>query len=255
VTPRTANFTADGDTAQRSFSDVVVDLEPAVAKEAGERGPALEPIGDRSGHLRLGREPAAGIIEHVMKGADQWHRLLLPGLAPRIGRLTPDLLLDGIKRSNPVEDVSGERRLGLMDIEHLATEVCPASDLGNVAGGIKRIIAGIGIGLEEAGKARQFALRVRTRTIGREPIPGERRRCCARRAIIDRIDPEPAGRGAASAGIEHGTGVSSAWILMALSPSSRMRAAIGSSSAAAWPAQPASVERSMSTPWAAIISA
>ena len=56
-------------------------------------------------------------------------------------------------------------------------------------------------------------------------------------------------------GSSTGTGVSSAWILSALRTSSRMRLTMGSRSAAACPVQPASVERSISSPCATIISA
>lgn len=45
------------------------------------------------------------------------------------------------------------------------------------------------------------------------------------------------------------------WSLRALSPSSRMQLTMGASSAASWPAKSANVDRSMSIPCAAIISA
>ncbi len=103
--------------------------------------------------------------------------MLSPGLVPRVGWLAADLFLDSVERSDPVEDVGGERgRFGLMDIEDFTPKVRPAGALSDLAGGIERIIAGIGVRLEEAGKARQPVLRVRARTMGREPIPGERRR-------------------------------------------------------------------------------
>src|SRR3546814_5672035 len=54
-------------------------------------------------------------------------------------------------------------------------------------------------------------------------------------------------------GSNMGTGVSSVWIFEAVRPTSRMRLMIGSSSTDACPTHPASVERSISIPCAAII--
>jgi len=76
-----------------------------------------------------------------------------------------------------LKDIGAERgRLGLMDVENLAREMRPAGDLDDAPGLVGLVISGIGIGLEMAGEAGKFGLRVCAGAIGREPIPDERRR-------------------------------------------------------------------------------
>ena len=93
-----------------------------------------------------------------------------------IGRLPTHIGFDGIKGADAFEEIGGERSwLGLMDVEYLAPEVCPAGNLGDAAALVELVICGIGIGLEMAREAGQFGLRMNTTAVGREPIPGERR--------------------------------------------------------------------------------
>ena len=75
-----------------------------------------------------------------------------------------------------------------MQVEDFAPEMRPASNLGHAAP-IQPVIAGIGIGLEEAAKAGEMRQRVRGGAVGREAIPGRARRRAARGAVVGRIYP------------------------------------------------------------------
>ena len=90
-----------------------------------------------------------------------------------------------------------------MDIEDLAPEVCPAGDLGDPAAGVKLVVTGIGVSLQEPGVAGQMLLWMSAGAVGGELVPDQRRCRGARGAIINGIDLEPAGGGAAAAGIKH----------------------------------------------------
>lgn len=176
--------------------------------------------------------------------------------APDIGRLAADVLFDPVESGDACQQVGGERGWAcLVALEDLAAEVRPAGDLLDAVALVQLLISGIAVGLEKAGERPQLALRMDAAAIRREPIPGERRGGGARCAVIDNIRPEPRLRSPALAGTSIGTGVSSVWSLAAFNPSPRIRLTMGSRRCAAWPAQPARVERSMSTPCAAIISA
>lgn len=123
---------ADGDAAHRTLGDIIVDLETAIVEDPRERGPALATIGDRLGHLRLGREAPQGIVEHGTQVLDQRRGTLVPDASSDMGRLPADFLLDLVEAGDPAEQIGGERRRsGGVAIEYLAPEVRPAGDLGD----------------------------------------------------------------------------------------------------------------------------
>lgn len=98
---------------------------------------------------------------------------------------------DLVDRADAGQKVGGQRCwLGCVDIEYLAPEMRPAGNLGDTVGGIKLVVASIGIGLQVAGKTCQFSLGVRARAIGRKLVPDKRRAGGSRAAIINRIDPQ-----------------------------------------------------------------
>ena len=130
-----------------------------------------------------------------------------------------------------------------------------ASNLGDTVGVVELVIAGIAIRLQMAGETGQLPLGMCTGQIGDERVPDQRRHGGAEAAIVNGVDPEPAVAVLPRPGSSMRTGVSSVWIFEAVSPTSRIRLMIGSSSTDACMTQPASVERSISIPCAAMISA
>jgi hypothetical protein len=223
---------ANRDAADRAFGDVVVDLQPAIIEEPRERSPALAAIGDGLGHLGLGREASQGVVEGGAQRLDQRRRSLQPAASSDVWWCPSDLFLDPVEGGDTRQQVGSERRrLGRVDIEDLAPEMRPAGDLGDAVGGVELVVTGIAVHLQEPGKAGELLLGVAAGAILGELIPDQRRRGVAGAAIVDDIGPDPAGCGLAGPGSSIGTGVSSVWILVAVSPASRMRLTIGSSSA------------------------
>src|SRR4029453_2098805 len=92
--------------------------------------------------------------------------LLLPDVSPSVRRLAADRSLDRVKLADFLQGVGGDRRFrAFVDVEDLAPEVCPTSDLDDPFA-IEFIEAGIGIGLQEATEpgqvlGRPFPLAVR----------------------------------------------------------------------------------------------
>ena len=165
----------DGNATQRAFGDIVVDLEPTTAEEAGERGPALGTIDDGLGHHRLGRQATKRIAECGSTVGDQRCGAILPRAASHIGRLPTHIGLDGIERADTFEDIGRQPgRLGLMNIEDLAPEMRPAGNLGHAPAQVELVISGKGIGLEMATETGELGLRMRACAIRANSIPNGR---------------------------------------------------------------------------------
>src|SRR3546814_2514138 len=119
--------------------------------------------------------------------------------------MAANLCLDLIELTDTLQQIGGERgRLGRMNVEYLAPEMRPASNLGDTVGVVELVIAGIAIGLQIAGETGQLPLGMCTGPIGGELVPDQRRRGGAAAAIVDGVSPEPASRRLATSRIEHG---------------------------------------------------
>ena len=78
-----------------------------------------------------------------------------------IGGLTANFVINPIERSDPLEQIGGQRcRTGLMVLEYLAPEMRPASHFLNAIAAIELGISGVSICLKETGECLQFGLRM-----------------------------------------------------------------------------------------------
>ena len=115
---------------------------------------------------------------------------------PGIAGLTPDLALDVIKVADPVECVACDLGFGGgVDVEEVAAQMGPAGRLADagLAGCIrcvKRLEAGIGVCLQDAGEPGQMTLRMLTLAVDREEVGRPRRRRVAPWPVISHIGPD-----------------------------------------------------------------
>ncbi len=131
----------------------------------------------------------------------------------------------------------------------------PASNLGDAVRVVELVITGVTISLEIAGEVGQLALGMCAGAIGGELIPDQRGGRGAAAAIVDGVSPKPAGRRLAPARIKHGNrrivgmGLRGGQADFADATDDRVE------QHGCLSTQPANVERSISTPCAAMISA
>src|SRR3546814_13024439 len=112
-------------------------------------------------------------------------------------RLTTHLVFDPVKPGDTCQQVGGERRRArLVVLEDLAPEVGPAGDLLDAVAVVELVVSGITVGLEKAGECVELAMRMDAAAIGRDTIPGQRRRGCTRTPVVDKLGPEHSPRGA-----------------------------------------------------------
>ena len=88
---------AFGHTAHGVLCYVIVNLQAAIVEEACQRDPTFTAIGNRLGHLGLGRKTARCIIESLLKIVGQWLGSVLAALSSDIGLLASNLCLDLIE--------------------------------------------------------------------------------------------------------------------------------------------------------------
>lgn len=106
--------------------------------------------------------------------------------------------------------------------------------------------------MEETPKSGERGLRKRINTVGREAIPC-RQRGRVPEAVMDHIE-QPTGCSASATRFDHRNWRVIHVDLVTFQHYLANAADDGASSAAVWPTEPASIERSMSRPWTAIIS-
>ena len=87
-----------------------------------------------------------------------------------------------------------------MDIEELAAHMRQAGDLADRPHSGQRTEAGIAVRVHPAGEALKMVLRMRCLAVGRESVPGRRRRFAVPGPLIPHIGPDPTGRRLAGAG-------------------------------------------------------
>ena len=131
----------------------------------------------------------------------------------------------------------------------------PASNLGDTVRVVELVITSIAVGLEIAGEVGQLPLGMCAGAIGGELKPDERGSRSAGAAIVDGVGPKPAGGRLAPARIKHGdrriVGMDLRGGQADLADATDDRV----EQHGCLSTQPANVERSISTPCAAMISA
>ncbi len=128
----------------------------------------------------------------------------LPHALPRVGGLAPDGGLDRIELGDAPQRFGRDRRAGrLMHLVELAPRVGPAGCELDVAAVAEPIEAGITVDLNDALELGQMRSGTLGLAIGTVEIDRRRRIGSIPGPVIAGVDPEPAGLGAAAAGIEH----------------------------------------------------
>src|SRR3546814_12136941 len=75
------------------------------------------------------------MVECLAEIVDQWLGAVLPASSSDIGLMAANLCLDLIELTDTLQQIGGERgRLGRMNVEYLAPEMRPASNLGDTVG-------------------------------------------------------------------------------------------------------------------------
>src|SRR3546814_16146147 len=89
------------------------------------------------------------MVECLAEIVDQWLGAVLPASSSDIGLMAANLCLDLIELTDTLQQIGGERgRLGRMNVEYLAPEMRPASNLDDTVGVVELVIAGISLGLQ-----------------------------------------------------------------------------------------------------------
>ena len=86
-----------------------------------------------------------------------------------------------------------------MDVEELAAHMRQAGDLADRPGSRQRAEPGIAVGVHPPGEAFKMALRMHRLAVGREAVPGRRRRGAVPGPFVPDVGPDPAGRRPAGA--------------------------------------------------------
>ncbi|GHH19490.1 hypothetical protein GCM10008023_26670 [Sphingomonas glacialis] len=76
-----------------------------------------------------------------------------------------------------------------MDVKDFAPEMRPGGHLGDTVGGVELVVAGIAVGLQEAGEAAGLGSWMGAGAILVEVIPDQRRTGGAGAAVVDDIGP------------------------------------------------------------------
>ena len=181
---------AQGNNTQRAFGAVVVHLQPAVVDVARECAPAGEGVADRRRGLALGRQPSDGVLHPLVQLVDQRLGTGLTNLAPKLGRLAADLILDRIERGDLSQGFRrGRRGMERMDLVKLAPCVSPAGHFVNAPRPIKMVEPCVGVGLQRAGEVLQMLSWMVALTIFRIGEPHGRWGLVPGRSVISDIGP------------------------------------------------------------------
>src|SRR3974390_2133311 len=153
-----------------------------------------------------------------MQGLEQRPRPCCANLLPLLRWSAADLFLNGIQSCDSFQSLAGDGQgVRLLQVVELAPNVRPTSDFLNAAIlFIELIESSIGVCLQPALKLPQMPLRMFALAIRGVREPNRRGRGVTRRAIIPHLSPQSSCLGLAMPGASTGTGVSSAWSLLAV---------------------------------------
>ena len=190
---------ADGDGTHGSLGRIVVDPDAAIVEEQRESVPSIEAIADGLGQVALARDLSEPLLGPAFEGVDQRPGFVLAHSLANIGGLAREGPLDIVEGADLVECLLGDLRLrSFPDIVEIAPEMGPAggfpdlSDAGYEVRLVKLAEAGIGSGLQDAGKARQMGLGMNALAIGREEVGRRRRVVAGKGRVVADIDLDAA---------------------------------------------------------------
>ena len=120
----------DCDTSQRALGEIVVRLHATVINKANQGAPIAQRITDGTGHIRLGRKLAQGIVEPTMHFIQYWSSSKLSLSPSLIGRPPLDVGLDFEDGCYALQGLTRQRArqlvIALVDFEELSARVAPA---------------------------------------------------------------------------------------------------------------------------------
>src|SRR5271163_4302172 len=143
--------------AQGAFRCAVVYLKPSVVDIACQSPPVRERVSHGCCRLALGRERTKHALHPAAQLLQQWPRARLAFSAANFRRLSTDLCLDSIERSDASECLGGGgRSMHHVDVVELAPAVSPTGHLVDSAIAIEMMKSCVRIGLQRTVKAVQM---------------------------------------------------------------------------------------------------
>jgi hypothetical protein len=137
-------------------------------------------------------------------GPDQRQRLGLPHVLALLGCLAANGGLDCIKLGDAPERLGRDGRTGrLVHLIQLAPRMSPTRCQLDTAAPTQPFEPGVTVNLNDTSESRQMSSRALCSAVRTVEIDGRRWIGPVPRPVITGVDPEPAGLGAAAAGIEH----------------------------------------------------
>lgn len=118
---------SDGNAAQRSFGDIVIDLQAPVVDIAAQYRPLLRAIGDSLGDVGFWRQPAQCSVECLTWRIDQRLRPVLPRLQPHVRRFAADPGFYAVQGKAPM-------RSRMSVVSGVATHSFQADELADIVG-------------------------------------------------------------------------------------------------------------------------
>src|SRR5262245_3114177 len=101
----------EDDRTDAALDDVGIELDAAVIEETCEPVPVVQAVADLLRDLRLGGDARELLLEPAFERCHHGLALVLPHLAPFIGALPADRLLDRIERRDALERFARDRRI------------------------------------------------------------------------------------------------------------------------------------------------
>ncbi len=189
ATPHSAELRispADGLMPERAFRGVVIDRQTTIRGVAAQGGPLIAGIGHGFAQRALGKRLPRQLREVMLDPIQHGVGFLTTQGAARCGRQRLRTVLDVIQLSNPLQDLTRFAGVVLARVEELPSRVGPTRHFDNLSARAQEdgVVARIGIGLEEAAKVFQEALRSVSLTTQREVVDR------IRMLVISHIGPE-----------------------------------------------------------------
>jgi len=183
---------------------VIGSFDAAIIEIARKCIPEGECIVDRGGGLGLGCQLRACLFQPSSHVVEQRPGPCATNRAAFLRRSPLDLLLDPVEGGDALNSFGCDGRVvRLQQVEELASDVRHARCLLNRSAFVKLIKTCEGVGLQDAFKLGQMALRVFSLAVRRIGEPHRRRGVITCRAVVANIGPEAAGLGLARSRSEH----------------------------------------------------